>query len=334
MATTILSPRASSPELARIVDAIRTRQRFVLSSHSRPDGDAIGSQLSMLYALRALGKEAIAVNADAAPPPLMAFPGVSDIVIAPRVEGNFDAAIVMECGDLARTGVAGFDQYFVINIDHHPGNTSYGQINWFDSSAAACAEMVYDIVGALGVTLTIEIATHIYLAILTDTGSFHYSGITPRTFEICRECIDAGVDPVQVARSVYDSNSMGRLKLFGSVLSAMQIDSTGRIAIVYVDHEMAREAGGTYEDTEGLINLPLTVKEIQAVVFFKQLEADEYRISLRSKGDIDIGSIAKAFGGGGHKNAAGCTVTGPIDALQKTFIEKIEAAIDGRPAGR
>jgi phosphoesterase RecJ-like protein len=127
---------------------------------------------------------------------------------------------------------------------------------------------------------------------------------------------------------------MGRLKLFGSVLSAMQIDSTGRIAIVYVDHEMAREAGGTYEDTEGLINLPLTVKEIQAVVFFKQLEADEYRISLRSKGDIDIGSIAKAFGGGGHKNAAGCTVTGPIDALQKTFIEKIEAAIDGRPAGR
>src|SRR4051812_11776958 len=116
MATTTLSPRASSPELARIVDAIRTRQRFVLSSHSRPDGDAIGSQLSMLYALRALGKEAIAVNADAAPPPLMAFPGVPDIVVAPRVEGQFDAAIVMECGDLARTGVAGFEQYFVINI--------------------------------------------------------------------------------------------------------------------------------------------------------------------------------------------------------------------------
>jgi phosphoesterase RecJ-like protein len=240
----------------------------------------------------------------------------------------------MECGDLARTGVAGFEQYFVINIDHHPGNSSYGQINWFDSGAAACAEMVYDIVGALGVKLTIEIATHVYLAILTDTGSFHYSGITPRTFEICRECIEAGVDPVQVARNVYDSNSMGRLKLFGAVLSAMQIDSTGRIAIVYVDHEMAREAGGTYEDTEGLINLPLTVKEIQAVVFFKQLEADEYRISLRSKGDIDIGSIAKEFGGGGHKNASGCTVTGAIDALQKTFIEKIEAAIDGRPAGR
>src|SRR5204862_6075060 len=122
----------------------------------------------------------------------------------------------------------------------------YGQLTWFDYSAAAGAEMVHDLVVALGVPLSRELATHIYLAIITDTGSFHYSGISPRTFDICRECLLAGVDPVQLARNVYDSNSMGRLKLFGSVLSAMQIDPTGRIAIVYVDHEMAREAGGTY----------------------------------------------------------------------------------------
>jgi len=265
----------------------------------------------------------------------MQFPGVPDIRIAPRVEGDFDAAIIMECGDLGRTGVEGLDRAFVINIDHHPGNANYGQINWFDASAAACAEMVFELVRALSVPLTTEIATHIYLAILTDTGSFHYSSISPRTFDICRECLEAGVDPVLVARNVYDSNNMGRLKLFGAVLSAMQLDQTGRIAIVYVDHEMAREAGGTYEDTEGLINLPLTVKEIEAVVFFKQIEGDEYRVSMRSKGDIDIGAVAKEFGGGGHKNAAGCTVRGGIDALQKLFIEKIDRAIalqDGRVA--
>jgi phosphoesterase RecJ-like protein len=139
---------------------------------------------------------------------------------------------------------------------------------------------------------------------------------------------------VLVARNVYDSNNMGRLKLFGAVLSAMQIDATGRIAIVYLDHEMAREAGGTYEDTEGLINLPLTVKEIQAVVFFKQDDGEQYRVSMRSKGEIDIGAVAKSYGGGGHKNAAGCTVSGAIDALQKTFVEKIEEAIDGRPVSR
>src|SRR6476646_5703811 len=172
------------PEIQRIVDAIRVRRRFVLSSHSRPAGDSIGSQLAMAYALAALGKEAIAVNADPAPPPLRAFPGVPDIRIAAHVEGDFDAA------------------------------------------AAACGEMVFDVIRALGVPLSTEMATHIYLAILTDTGSFHYSSISPRTFDICGECLNAGVDPVLVARNVYDSNNMGRLKLFGAVLSAMQIDQS------------------------------------------------------------------------------------------------------------
>jgi phosphoesterase RecJ-like protein len=318
----------NSPELSRIVDAIATRRRFVISSHARPDGDSIGSQLAMAYALEALGKEVTLINADLAPAPLLAFPGVPGIRIAPEAVGDFDAAIVMECGDLARTGVKGLDRFFIINIDHHPGNARYGRINWFDQSAAACGEMVYELVRALAVPFTVEIATHIYLAILTDTGSFHYSNISPRTFEISKQCLEAGVDPVLVARNVYDSNNMGRLKLFGAVLSAMQIDQTGRIAIVYLDHEMARAAGGTYEDTEGLINLPLTVKEIQAVVFFKQAEQDDYRVSMRSKGDIDIAAVAKEFGGGGHKNAAGCTVSGAIDALQKTFVEKILRAID------
>jgi bifunctional oligoribonuclease and PAP phosphatase NrnA len=320
----------TNSDFDRIVDAIQSRQRFVISSHSRPDGDSIGSSMAMAYALRALGKQADVVHADPAPGPLRQFPGVTDIRIASRVEGSYDGAIIMECGDLARTGVAGLERFFLINIDHHPGNSGYGDLCWFDSSAAACGEMVFDLVKALGAPLTSEIATHVYLAILTDTGSFHYSNISPRTFEICREVLEAGVNPVAVARDVYDSNNMGRLKLFGSVLGAMQIDPSGRIAIVYLDHEMARAAGGTYEDTEGLINLPLTVKEILAVVFFKQIEGEQYRVSMRSKGDIDIGAIAKEFQGGGHKNAAGCTVSGAIDSLQKTFIQKIEAAIDGR----
>jgi phosphoesterase RecJ-like protein len=229
----------------RIVDAIHARRRFVVSSHSRPDGDSIGSEMAMAYALRHLGKEATVVNLDAAPAPLLQFPGVREIRITERIEETFDAAIIMECGDLARTGVLGLDRSFVINIDHHPGNSGYGALNWFDPTAAACGEMVFDLIRALGVPFTREIATHIYLAILTDTGSFHYSNISPRTFDICREALDAGVDPVLVARNVYDSNNMGRLKLFGAVLSAMQIDPTGRIAIVYLDHEMARAAGGT-----------------------------------------------------------------------------------------
>ena len=327
-------PDPPAPGLQQIVDAIRTRQRFVISSHARPDGDSLGSQMAMAYALRALGKDVAVVNADAAPPPLMASPGVPGIQIAPAVAGDFDAAIIMECGDLARTGVAGLDRFFVINIDHHPGNTGFGAINWFDPSAAACAEMVFDLVRALGVPLTVEIATHIYVAILTDTGSFHFSSLSPRTFTICADLLEAGVDPVMIARQVYDNNTLGRLKLFGAVMGAMQIDATGRIAILCLDREMARVAGGAYDETEGLSNEPLTVKAIQAVVFFKQEQGDEYRVSMRSKGAVDIGVVAKAFGGGGHRNAAGCSVTGPIDALRDTFVEKIGRAIDGRPAPR
>ncbi len=324
----------TSPEILQIVEALRARRRFVLSSHSRPDGDSIGSQLAMAYALQAMGKEVTVVNADPAAPPLMAFPGVPEIRIAPSADGDFDAAIIMECGDLKRTGVTGLDRFFVINIDHHPGNTGFGQINWFNAGAAACAEMVYEVVRALGVPLSKEIATHIYLAILTDTGSFHYSSMSTRTFDICRECLDAGVDPAQVARMVFDSNNLGRLKLFGAVLNLMQIDPSGRIATLHVDHEMTLAAGGTYEDTEGLVNMPLTVKDIVASVFFKQEQGNEYRVSLRSKGDIDVNAIAKVYGGGGHKNASGCTLTGALDELQKTLTKQLEGAIDGRPARR
>lgn len=325
------TPTTSSPQAAALItdirDAVLSRQRFVISSHARPDGDSIGSQLAMAYALRALGKDVEIVNRDPAPSPLMAFPGVPGIRVAERAEGDFDAAIIMECSELARTGVSGLDRYFVINIDHHPGNAGYGAINWFDPDAAACSEMVFALIQALGVPLTVEIATHVYVGILTDTGSFHYSAISARTFDICRQLVEAGVDPPRVARSIFDSNSLGRLKLFGSVLSTIGLEDGGRLAVVSVDRAMAAAAGGTYEDTEGLINLPLTVKEIQAVVFFKEITATEFRVSLRSKGDIDVCSVAKQFGGGGHKNASGCTVHGSFDQVRARVVTAAGEAI-------
>ena len=316
--------------VGQVAAEIRRRQRFVVTSHVRPDGDAIGSALAMAYALRHLGKDVRVVFRDAPPPPLQVFPGVGDIEVRDRVDSlpTETAVIVMESGDLKRTGVDGLDRGFVINIDHHLGNTMYGAVNWFDLSAAACGEMVFDLIRELGVPLTPEIATHIYVTILTDTGSFHYSSISPKTFDICRQCMEAGVDPPAVARSIFDSNNLGRLKLFGAVLSQMELDPTGRVSTVYVDRALAASCGGTYEDTEGLINLPLTVKEIQAVVFFKENGPDDWRISMRSKGDVDINAVAKEYGGGGHKNASGCSARGPIAELKQVFREKITRAID------
>jgi phosphoesterase RecJ-like protein len=176
----------------------------------------------------------------------------------------------MESGALTRTGVAGLERGYVVNIDHHVGNTMYGAINWFDVSAAACGEMVFDLVRALGVPMSRDIATHIYIAILTDTGSFHFSHMTPRTFEICRQCMEAGIDPSAIARAIYDNNSLAQLKLHGAILNRMELDPSRRLATIVVDQKLAQECGATYDDTEGLINLPLTVKDIQAVVFFKK----------------------------------------------------------------
>ena len=314
--------------LEQTAEAIRRRQRFVIASHVRPDGDAIGSQMAMAHALKHLGKDVRVVSRDAAPPPLLVFPGVSEIEIVDRVDDPGDAVIVMESGDLLRTGVSGLERGFVINIDHHVGNSMFGAINWFDVSAAACGEMVFDLVRELGVPLSHDIAVHLYVAILTDTGSFHHSNITPRTFEICRQCVETGVNPSAVARSVFDSNNLGRLKLMGAILSRMHIDSSGRLATVSVDEELVTSCSGTYEDTEGLINLPLTVREIQAVVFFKQVGPDDWRVSMRSKGDVNINAVAKEFGGGGHKNASGCSASGSLEHLKRVFQQKITEQMD------
>jgi phosphoesterase RecJ-like protein len=317
---------ASTP-VRQIRDEIMRRQRFLVTSHARPDGDSIGSQLAMAFALEALGKQVRIVNADPAPEHYQDFPGMDRIEIAQHVSPDVDAVIVMECSDLTRAGVTGLDGQFLINIDHHAGNRLYGAVNWHDESAAACGEMVFDLIRELGVPLTPEIATHVYLAILTDTGSFHHSNITPRTFDICRQTVEAGVNPAAMARRVFDSNSFGKLKLIGALLDSMQLLDDGRLAVLYMDDAMLEACSCTQNDTEGLINLPLTAREIQAVVFFRAGPAGEIRVSMRSKYDVDVRQVAGAFGGGGHKNAAGFTVTGSLDEVRPPIIELLVQAI-------
>jgi bifunctional oligoribonuclease and PAP phosphatase NrnA len=304
---------------ADLIDAIRRGTRFVIASHQRPDGDAIGSAMAMALALRAIGKEATVVT-DAIPPVfLQPFPAVAGIQIAQEISGVFDAALIMECSELSRTGVRGLDRSPVMNIDHHPGNTGYGAINWVDEHAAACGELVFTLIEAIGAPLTAEIATHVYLAVLTDTGSFHFSHLSPRTFDIARRCVEAGADPLWIARTHYDSNSLARVRIFGAVMNGMVIVDEGRVAMLSITRQTMDELNGTNDDLEGLINFPLTVKDIEAVAFFKEIGDFDWRVSLRSKGSVDIGVIARGFKGGGHTNAAGCSATGELDAIYKQF---------------
>jgi len=322
------TPLSDRRPFEQMRDAILEKQRFLITSHARPDGDSIGSQLAMAFALDALGKQVRIVNSDPAPDHYQDFPGMERIEIAAKVERpDVDAVIVMECSDLTRTGVAGLEQEFLINIDHHAGNRMYGALNWHDESSAACGEMVFDLIRALGVPLSLEIATHVYLAILTDTGSFHHSHITPRTFDICRQCVEAGVTPAVMARRVFDSNSFGKLKLIGALLDGMELVDDGRLAVLYMDDQMLAATGSTNNDTEGLINLPLTAREIQAVVFFKTVGNGDVRVSMRSKYDVDVRRVASEFGGGGHKNAAGFTVAGHLGDVRAGIVDRIVRAI-------
>ncbi|MEW6323495.1 MAG: bifunctional oligoribonuclease/PAP phosphatase NrnA [Acidobacteriota bacterium] len=314
-------------DLDAIVARLQRGRRFLVVSHERPDGDAIGSASAAAFALRALGKEATVV-VDATPPAfLLPFPGVADARVTTRVDEICDAVLVMECSSLDRTGIAGLDRSPVINIDHHPGNTRYGAINWIDESAAACGELVFDLVEALGVPLSPDIATHIYLAVLTDTGSFRFSHITPRTFEIARRAVEAGADPQWIARTHYDSSTLGRVRIFGAVLNGMILGPSGRVAALSLTRQQAAELGGSYDDTDGLINVPLTVKDLQAVAFFKEQGPGLWRVSLRSKGAVDVGTIARRHGGGGHRNAAGCSAEGSLDEARGAFLAMLEEAV-------
>lgn len=318
--------------LAGVCDALRARQRFVITSHVRPDGDAIGSAVALAEGLRAIGKDARVVNRDAPPEAYQAFPNVGEIEVAETIAGEFDALVVLECGDLGRTGLQNVDRAFIINIDHHPGNTGYGQVRWFDGSASACAELVYAILIELGAPISASMATHLYVAIVTDTGSFRYPGVSPRTFTICASLLEAGADPVSIARRLFDGNTLPRLRLQAMVMRTLDLDEDDRIALVRLDPGMVETSGATMDDTDGLINVPLSVRQIQAVVFFKPGDPGQFRVSLRSKGTIDVGRVARAFGGGGHRNAAGCTMAGPLDDVRSRLLTRLRPEMAAPPA--
>jgi phosphoesterase RecJ-like protein len=319
---------APVPVPADLITAIHTSQRFVICGHARPDGDAIGSVMAMAAALRALGKREVrTVSADPAPAPFLALPDMSSFEVVRKVDAAGATVIVMESGTLARTGIEGLEAGFVINIDHHLGNSAYGAINWFDESAAACGELVADLIDALGVVWTPPIAQHLYVAVLTDTGSFRHSHISARTFELARRCVEHGADPVELYRLMYDSYSLGRLRLTGALLHAMELEDDGRIAVLRLTPEVHAETGSTPDESDGLINLPFTAGAVQAVLLLRQDGDGRSRVSLRSRGDVDVREVAQQFGGGGHRNASGFTSEEPLDALRARLVPLLSAAI-------
>lgn len=314
-----------------VAAAVRGYQTFLLTSHARPDGDAIGSSLALALALDALGKDATVLLCDPIPTPYRRFPALERIRFTSRADVPADAVIVLECSDLTRPGITGLDQYPIINIDHHLGNEMYGSVNWFDAQAAACGELVADLIDALGVTWTTAIASHLYLAISTDTGGLRYGPISGRTFDTCRRIVEAGVDTPKLSRQIFESYSIGRVRLTGALLGAMSLHHGHRFAVLWFDDALLSSCGATPDDTEGLVNLPLGAEEVVTVALLKQQDDGAWRVSLRSKGSIDVRAVAMRWQGGGHRNAAGCTVTGSRETVTQQLADAVAeelAALD------
>jgi phosphoesterase RecJ-like protein len=308
---------------AEIASTLRQHQTFVLTSHARPDGDAIGSAVALALALESLGKQTTVVMHDPVPSPYRVFPAVDRIVIADRFEGAAEATVILECSEITRPEIAGLERPVVVNVDHHLGNRLYGTVNWFDASAAACGELVAEIIDALGVAWTADIASHLYLAIATDTGSFRYGPISARTFDICRRIAGAGVNTAQLSRHIFDSFSVGRVRLTGALLDGMTLHYDNQLAVLYYDDAILGACGATADDAEGLVNLPLGAREVVAVALIKHQAEDRFRVSLRSKGSVDVRRVAGLWQGGGHTNAAGFTIAGSLDVVRAAIIEEM-----------
>ena len=313
--------------LSQVVELVEKKDRFAITSHVRPDGDSLGSSLGLYWLLRALDKDVEVTMRDTAPHAYQQLPGAAAIRVTPSVDRPYDAVFVIECSDIDRPGLIDLEKQFVVNIDHHSTTALFGAINWIDSTASAVGEMIYNLCKATGVRVTKEIAECVYTALLTDTGSFHYSNTTERTFKIASELVRTGIKPAKTAEAIFGSYQWPKIELLSLVLATAKRDETGHIAWMEQTLEMQEQTRASEEDADGFVNYPLSVGEVEATALFKECLPGVYRTSLRSKGDVNVAKVAEQFGGGGHRNAAGCTLKGNLESVERQVVPLLQDAI-------
>src|SRR5919205_952567 len=284
--------------LSQVVELIEKKDRFAITSHVRPDGDGLGSSLGLFWLLKSLNKDVEVVMRDPAPHSYQELPGAKQIRVTPAVDRSYDAVFVIECSDIDRPGLIDLENHLVVNIDHHSTTELFGTINWIDSTASAVGEMIYNLCKALGVRVTKEIAECVYTALITDTGSFHYSNTSERTFKVASELVSAGVKPAKVSQAVFANYPWSKIELMSGVLSTVRRDASGRVAWLVQTQEMQDRARATDEDGDGFVNYPMSCGDVEACAFFKETAPGLYRVSLRSKCDVNVARIAERCGGG------------------------------------
>lgn len=317
---------SESDAIAAILDVIRQGERFLVCSHSRPDGDAVGSMLATGMLLEQLGKRADLVTADRIPSIYRDLPGAEAIRTVMRIHGPYDAVILLECDGLERTRLRGLEPFFHVNIDHHATGRRFAHVNWIDRHAASVGEMVHRLVKAAGGKVTPEMAACLYTTVLTDTGGFCYGATRASTFALAKELTEAGADPVRIAQEIYFSTAPSKLLLLGAALSNLKRE--GRLAWLWVTHQDMVRTCAAEEDCEGIVNYAICIAGVEAAVFLRELPERRIRLSLRSKGRVNVSAIAAQLGGGGHENAAGVTLDGPMARALEEILTALRAGLE------
>ena len=317
-------------DLARVAAVLAAAPSVAVLAHINPEGDAVGSTLAAALALRQAGKRTGAFNAHPVPSELLELPGAREMRRAVPPEPDYGCYLVVDTANLDRTGGVLDGRRpgaTVVNVDHHGGNTRFGDVNWVEPEASSAGEMVLRLLRTMGLPISRDVAANLYAAILTDTGGFRYGNTTAASLRAAADLLDAGAVPEAIARGFSAHRVVGEWRLLGEVLAGMETSRDGRVAWIEVTAAACRRAGVGMEVSEDFIQYARDLAGVRIAVAFKEIAPDEVRVSLRSSGSVDVARLAGTFGGGGHRNAAGCIVRGALDTVRPVVLAAAEALL-------
>ncbi len=317
------------PIINEIIEAIRGSKEFLLLTHVNPDGDALGSVVALGRVLSSLGKSRHLLSPGAIPPEYSFLTLANEISDSLPARDRWQVVFLLDTPCASRLPLSLSEKIppcgKLINIDHHPGNAIDGSLNWVDARASSVGEMLYRLFDGAGYVISPDVATPLYTAILTDTGSFQFPNTTPSTLMAAGKLVERGADPADVADRVYGSHSLRKYKLLAEALATLQTGCSGKAALMWVTNMMLRKVGGSLLDTDGFENFPRKVERAEVAILFKQQDdADTVKVSLRSKRPaVDVSRVAARFKGGGHRTAAGCIITGSPESVQQQVMRAV-----------
>jgi phosphoesterase RecJ-like protein len=315
--------------IEEIIFSIQKYNTFLITLHSNPDGDTLGSALAMSSWIKRMNKKASIYSFHRWRKIYDFLPNINEIILTNHVTAKFDVGILIECNNLQRTGgiVSKENFNFVINIDHHRYNEMYGDINWVDTNASATSELVYKLIKHSNMGLTRNEALYLYVGILTDTGGFKQKNATPAAYRIAAELINEpyNISPAEVANYIYYNKSLEEIKLLSLSLGTLTVVDVGRFKVAYqtITRDMYKTAGAEHDESEGIVDWGIYINGVNISILFREKEDGIVMVSFRSRGDIDVAKIAKKFGGGGHPNASGCSIKGNIENVKKDILDSI-----------